>query len=147
MPRPSPAIKKLKAKKLAKHLTKLDGNVSAVARERGISKQAVSEQVNTPEVQDAIIEELAKAGADKVKFCRVVSESMDANEVEIIMKGRGKKRETIKFESPDHMVRLKGADLFAKVTRLIREPGASGKGPTYIGGIYVNLPGGLDSIL
>lgn len=141
MPKLNPAVKKRRAKIIAKKLIRANGSVNALARAEGVSPPTISKKVNSPEVQHELMTLLASAGATDSKFARVISEGMDANEIEFKFRGRGKNARTLELKKPDHPVRLKAGELFAKLKGFLKDAGG---GPS---GLIIMLPGGYESIL
>lgn len=112
MPILSPALKRARANKVVKGLIKNRLNESALAREKGVTPQAISKQVNKPEVQDKLQEFLDSPALDQL-LLEVASQGLCADRpvgaAILISKNGGieKAEEQGAIRMPDHSARHK----------------------------------------
>lgn len=87
MPKLRPETAKLRAAKLVKSLSKHNGNQTEVAKELGVTKQAISDRLSNPVVKETIQETinrcLAKAGITEERVYGQLSKQLDAKETGI----------------------------------------------------------------
>ena len=106
MPKYKANNKKLKAKLLAKTCLKNNLNNAKTARQLGVTKQAIQQQVNTPEVQDALQVYLDSADL-KDKLIKKADEGLEANKIisANITYGEADEKTDDFIEVPDHNAR------------------------------------------
>jgi len=109
MPKESMALKKIKARRLAKRFIRVS-SPSELARQDGVTPTARSKQINTPEVQSEIIKLLEAAGAPVSMHIKRHAEQLSAT------KFQGKK------ESVDFEQRGKAIDRGLKMSGHLKEP-------------------------
>lgn len=132
-----PLIRKVKAKKLIKTLQANEMDISETAKDLEITPQGVRDQIrNNPHVRSGLqsmLDALEKAGANDEKAARVINEAMDAEKATSVedftdddteedrQKEEKKGRSFRTIYEPDHAIRLKANEQYAKIKRLIGE--------------------------
>jgi predicted transcriptional regulator len=101
MPRPSKTLQKIRDKSLVKSLVKHGGNTTLVAKERGVSQQAICQAVKRPGVQKTITEWLDKVGASDLKVAKAIDAGLEA-------KKKDKADHTVRHRYVETALKLRG---------------------------------------
>ena len=121
MPKLLPATEKLRTKNLVKSCIKNGLNQSELARQIGVSQQAINQRVNRAPVQKTLQAEinkcLSRAGISRSKVYRKLDEQLEAKDKGIF---------------PDHIARDKAIGKCLNLMGHIKQVNDNGKGATVL---------------